>query len=326
MFSETLQKSQPIVYRTLKNALSREQLSHCYLFTGPKGTLKKETALFLAQSVVCQDSDPFACEQCASCTRILEGNYADLVYIDGEEKAIKNEQIQNLQLQFSKTTLETAGYKIFIINQCENMTTKAANSLLKFIEEPTSKMIGIFITSQPESLLPTIVSRCQNISFKPLPKDDFLKEAEKQNIDAMNSHIISLLVNNTDEVKEIDKDKSYNNAIRIFCEYMDQYFFNRNQAGLYLSNSFSKLNKSDKTVFKDSLNYFIDISLIFVNDYLNDYTISDETYSSLLSKAKTNKFDYENFLATIVEAKDACAAFANGLLIVDQLIYRLMEE
>ena len=166
-----LKTLQPIVYQTLHNALTNDSLSHCYLFVGPTGTARFETAVLLAQSLVCDHTDDgWACQQCMQCIRIEENNYADYILIDGSKESIKAERILNLQYQFSQTALEKAGRKIFIINSCENMTLKAANSLLKFIEEPSGNVVGIFITSQIDRLLPTIVSRCQKVSFRPLPK------------------------------------------------------------------------------------------------------------------------------------------------------------
>ena len=159
MFKEVLETTQPIVYQTLTNALESEHLSHCYLFVGDKGTHKLETSFLLAQSIICENRKTFACEKCVNCRRIQENNYADLIYIDEDDKNIKTKLIENLQHRFEKTALEKAGKKVFIINNCEKLTTKAANSLLKFIEEPTGNTTGIFITTQVDGVLPTIVTQ-----------------------------------------------------------------------------------------------------------------------------------------------------------------------
>ena len=86
-------------------------------------------------------------------------NYGDLIVLNGKESTIKISDIDNLQKQFDKTALEIKGTKIFIINDCEKLTLKAANSLLKFIEEPTGQTIGIFLTHSIESVIPTIISK-----------------------------------------------------------------------------------------------------------------------------------------------------------------------
>ncbi len=325
MFKETLQTAQPTVYRTLHNALEKKQLSHCYLFVGPKGTYKKETAFLLAQSLICHHGNPFACEQCSDCRRLEEGNYVDFIYLDGSEKSIKIEAIENLQKQFEKTALEAGGHKIFVIDGCENLTAKAANSLLKFIEEPTSEMTGIFIASQPDRVLPTIVSRCQTLNFKPLTKEAFYQEGLNQGLDELDAHFISQLVNSCEEIARLAGNKAYNQAVEIFFEFSNLFFTKRNEAILYLQNRFSKLNKTDKNNLRDTMKYFVDIALIFVSDYLNDYTINDETHTNLIQIIKNRGFDYEKYLQTMIETRDALNKNANGLLLIDQMLYKLLE-
>ena len=93
-----LQSLQPVVYQTLHNALKNDSLSHCYLFVGPTGTSKFETAVLLAQSLICPETeDGWACQQCIQCIRIEENNYADYILIDGSKESIKGERIMNLQ-------------------------------------------------------------------------------------------------------------------------------------------------------------------------------------------------------------------------------------
>ena len=82
MFKDILREQQPVVYHTLGNALEHNRLAHAYMFSGPSGTPKKETAYLLAQSLVCRESG-FACEVCDTCERIAHNEYADMIYLDG---------------------------------------------------------------------------------------------------------------------------------------------------------------------------------------------------------------------------------------------------
>ena len=110
-FAERLQAQQPVVYQTLKHALMQKKLAHAFLFVGQKGTPRLETALLLAQSRICQHvHDGFACEECIDCQRIAEGNYADLILLDGASKSIKKEEIRSLQERFNKTGLELSRF------------------------------------------------------------------------------------------------------------------------------------------------------------------------------------------------------------------------
>ena len=199
MDKTTLLSTQPIATRVLSNALMHQRISHAYLFVGSKGTPKKEMALLMAQSLVCDHPDDmgFACGTCDSCLKISNHTYADMVDIDPyrEYEAIKQkesttkkkksdgstkpkpitiprigkEQIANLQTFFSTTPLERKGWKIYIINGLERMSEEASNALLKFLEEPNGKDIcAILIADSINNVLTTIVSRCQLIRFNAL--------------------------------------------------------------------------------------------------------------------------------------------------------------
>ncbi|MGI6607651.1 MAG: hypothetical protein ACOX1F_01545 [Erysipelotrichaceae bacterium] len=322
MFKEVLNTTQPIVYQTLKNALESEHLSHCYLFVGDKGTHKLETSFLLAQSLICENKTVFACEKCANCRRIKENNYVDLIYIDEDDKNIKVEMIENLQHQFEKTALEKAGKKVFIINNCEKLTSHAANSLLKFIEEPAGNTTGIFITTQVDGVLPTIVSRSQTLNFKPLSKKAFFNFALEKNIDSLSAHLISNLVSRETDIVPLSKNKNFNKAIEIFFEFTDKYFNNKTDSYFYLQNTVANSSKRNHT---DIIKYFLDISLLFIQDYLNNYDSEDEAYSDLLQLAKNSDFNYSAVMKACIDSKTSLNKSANRLLLVDQLIYKLLE-
>ncbi len=321
MFKEILETTQPIVYQTMKNSLESEHLSHCYLFVGDKGTHKLETSFLLAQSLICENRSVFACEKCVSCRRIKENNYVDLIYIDEEDKNIKVELIENLQQRFEKTALEKAGKKIFIINNCEKLTTKAANSLLKFIEEPSKNTTGIFITTQVDGVLPTIISRSQTLNFKPLNKDYFFKFAIEKNIDHLSAHLISNLVSREVDIIPLSKNKSFIKAIEIFCDFMHRFFMDRKDSYFYLQNSITNNRKNQRDIIK----FFLDISLLFIQDYLNDFEIEDDTYSNLLKLAKNSDFNHSGIMNAFIDSRTSLNKAANGLLLIDQLIYKLLE-
>ena len=323
-YKDLLAQRQPAVYRILNNALKSDGLSHCYLFAGPRGTGKKQAAFLLAQSLVCEQADPFGCEECVSCRRITDNSYADLVYLDGS-RTIKTEAVEKLQKQFRQTALEKAGRKIFIITDCENMTAKAANSLLKFIEEPAGEMTGIFTTTAPNRVLPTILSRCQTISFRPLARDDFLETARQEGIDEMNAHFLSSLVSESSQISTLYGSESYRNALTMFMEFTRQLLSDRNNAVLYLQNHMAVLNRSARNEFRDTLKLFLEISLIFAQDCLDHYDSSDEEYAALLQQAGDADLNCPLYISALSGARDALNRQANGLLAADQLLYRLME-
>ena len=323
MYRELLESNQPVVYRTIGNALRRNRLSHCYLFSGQKGTLTREAAILLAQSIICSYTvDGFACEQCSDCRRIAEGSYADVIYVDGSDSSIKNDDVYDIQRRFYRTALEQAGKKIFIINDCENMTGKASNSLLKFIEEPTNNTYGIFITSQLSRVLPTIISRCQVINFRPMSKEAFRSKALETGLDELSAHLVSQMVRSSDEIGVLSSDKSWQSAVRIFAEFMNHYFSNPKNAMIYLQeNGFRDSGKNpDRNCFR----MFLEIAVIFVNDYHGNIRIDDETWDGLLEKAGQSGFDSQKYLLAVSQTRDALEKQANLPLLTDQMLYKMI--
>ena len=131
-----LEKYQPVIYKTFINAKNENKLSHAYLLSGSIGMPLKETALFLAKSLLCDDPQPLACEKCITCLRVDEGNYPDVIIFDGTEGRIKKDDVQKIIGSFDKSALEDKGIMIYVIHLVENMTSVAVNALLKFLEEP----------------------------------------------------------------------------------------------------------------------------------------------------------------------------------------------
>ncbi|MBQ6529137.1 MAG: DNA polymerase III subunit delta, partial [Clostridia bacterium] len=311
---------------TLSNALEKGQLSHCYLFVGPIGALQQEAAILLAQSFICSEKkDGWACEQCIECMQMQNREYADLIYLDGSRETIKIDQINKLQTQFAQTALTQAGRKVFIINDCENMTGKASNSLLKFIEEPSDNTLGIFITSQLTRVLPTIASRCQQITFRPLSHEAFRQHALEKGLDDLNAHLISQLAHSEDETDLLSEDETYQAAVRYFVEFMHYYFQNFPSALLYLQDNGFRLNAKakDNKKSREVFDWFLQIATIFVNDYHSQAVEEDESWRQLLETAHQNHFDSRNFLNTVCETRDALIRSANLSLLIDQMLYKL---
>lgn len=147
----------------LKNQVQEEQLSHAYLFCGPRGTGKTTTAKVLSRAVNCLhpiNGEP--CEQCQNCLVSREQN-ADIIEID----AASNTGVDNVrelisQAQFAPLQLKK---RVFIIDEVHMLSTSAFNALLKTLEEPPAHVIFILATTEPQKLLPTIISRCQRFDF-----------------------------------------------------------------------------------------------------------------------------------------------------------------
>lgn len=181
MNKEQLKKEQPVVYQTLSNALKRDHLAHAYLFVGPKGSPKNEMAILLAQSLVCHhtDSDGFACQECDVCQRIQNEEAIDFKWIHGDKNRIKKKDILDLQAFFEATSVEIENRRIYFLEQFDQATPDASNSLLKFLEEPRPGIFAIISADEKSNVLPTIQSRCQWIQFRPASKQRFIAMLEE---------------------------------------------------------------------------------------------------------------------------------------------------
>ena len=177
---------QPHVVRTLKNAIKTGRITHAYLFAGPRGTGKTSTARVLAKALNCEKGPTVEpCGACASCVAIRDGNSIDVVEID----AASNRGIEEIrELRERVMYAPTQGrYKVYIIDEAHMLTIPAFNALLKTLEEPPAHAVFVLATTQPESILPTIVSRCQRFDFNRLSVADLAahvaRVAETQRID-----------------------------------------------------------------------------------------------------------------------------------------------
>ena len=157
-FSEI--KGQSRAVKVLKKVLAEGRLGQAYIFLGPKAG-RKELALNLAKAVNClQSKEGEPCEKCSSCRKVTSLNHPDVRLIEPEGLSLKIGQMRWLQDQISLKPFE-GKKKVYIIEEAEKMTSEAANSLLKTLEEPPGESLLILGTSNLFALFPTIISRCQ---------------------------------------------------------------------------------------------------------------------------------------------------------------------
>src|ERR1700760_3117160 len=159
------------IAQTLKKAISSGRIAHAYLFCGTRGTGKTSTARILAKCLNCQSADHAVtepCNKCDSCKSIGKGDDIDVIEID----AASNTGVDNVRDIIIGTAYNMPArsrFKIFIIDEVHMLSKAAFNALLKTLEEPPSHVKFILATTEPEKVLPTILSRCQRYDFRNIP-------------------------------------------------------------------------------------------------------------------------------------------------------------
>jgi DNA polymerase-3 subunit gamma/tau len=165
------------VSRTLKNAVGQNRLAHAYLFVGPRGIGKTSTARILAKSLNCVKGPTVTpCGECDNCREIAAGNSLDVIEIDGAS----NNSVEDVrQLRENVRYAPAKGrYKIYLIDEVHMLSPAAFNALLKTLEEPPEHVKFIFATTEPQKVLPTILSRCQRFDLHRIPANLIAKHLQ----------------------------------------------------------------------------------------------------------------------------------------------------
>ncbi|MBG1263601.1 DNA polymerase III subunit gamma/tau [Nostoc commune] len=178
---------QEAIATTLTNAIGSSKIAPAYLFTGPRGTGKTSSARILAKSLNCLKSDkPTAepCGVCEVCQGITKGYALDVIEID----AASNTGVDNIRELIEKAQFAPVQcrYKVYVIDECHMLSTQAFNALLKTLEEPPRHVVFVLATTDPQRVLPTIISRCQRFDFRRIQLEAMVKHlsaiASKENI------------------------------------------------------------------------------------------------------------------------------------------------
>lgn len=191
----------------LQNLFNAKHKPQAIIFLESKFSNINKTIDDYLKSIVCNNI-PF-CNKCDNCLKIDKKNYQDLIVFNGYKQTIKKADILLIRQQFSKSALEKAKAKFFILLGCDNTTKEANNSLLKFIEEPISDTYAIFTTRNINKVLPTIRSRCQ-VYIVPSDKQQFFDQIKKYDLTQLQKKVVDNYYFNCDEFDKEYKSGQFN--------------------------------------------------------------------------------------------------------------------
>ncbi|MEG4225771.1 DNA polymerase III subunit gamma/tau [Microcoleus sp. N9_B2] len=171
---------QEAIAQTLTSAILQERIAPAYLFTGPRGTGKTSSARIFAKSLNCISTvapTPTPCGKCNVCQEIARGSTLDVIEID----AASNTGVDNIRdlIERAQFAPVQCRYKVYVIDEVHMLSTQAFNALLKTLEEPPDRVVFVLATTDPQRVLPTIISRCQKFDFRRIPLDAMIAHLHK---------------------------------------------------------------------------------------------------------------------------------------------------
>ena len=301
---------QKIVTTILKNAVAKNRYSHAYLFETNGYKNGNALALAFAKYLCCPNhySNNNQCVNCTQCKLIDQNAFSEIKIIDPDGLWIKKEQLDQLQMEFLQTAVQSQ-YRIYIIHNAEKMNLSAANSILKFLEEPAPNIIAILVTDNMYQLLDTIVSRCQIVTFS---KNDETEHTMLEKI------MDAIYFPSTMDKLLLEK------MVDIVVHFVEYYEAKGKTTLLNTQNLWhNTIDDRDKTLlsfdlmllfYKDILNVKLNRNLEYYDDYVKIVqTISEKnTIEELTKKIKI-----------INELKEKIKLNVNQNLLIDELILEM---
>ena len=315
-YKDILKEQQPILYQILLQSFQNQKIPHAFLLVGKNASLP---AHFIAKSLICED-DILACDQCNECRRIDEHNYGDFIYYNGQDETIKKTQIEYIQDQFSKSALEGKA-KIYLMENIENSTNEAMNSLLKMLEEPTEGIFAIFTCQNLNRVLPTIQSRCQVIQLLPSSQKMLKEELKNADISEDDINILSELFTSYDECKNYIDSESFEKLKDEVYHFIDDLYFHRDNLIINVQTHLLK-----EFGDKKNIQFFLNMLVLALRDLFHVKHSMNLTYPSFKSLYDRIDDEEENIIQKIdliLNTEYLLSTNANVMLLMDSMMYRI---
>ncbi len=309
---------------SLIKSIKSKQISHCYIFEGPKGMGKYDLALIFAQSLLCLDFNKEPCNICSNCVKINSMNHADLHIINQDENVIKREDVDLLIESIYKKPYESKK-KVYIVKDAHSMTTQASNTFLKTLEEPPGDSVMILLTTNANLLLPTIISRCQIIKFRNISKQT-INTYLKEHFNATENSVL-LAANYSKGI--LNKAVNIMNGNDNIVEYREE-----------IIKIFDKIISTDSEIIYEVENYFeenkdnIDVIIEIIMVWIRDIMFVQNNMDSLvmnidlidLAKQHSDRMRCDsNIIEYLQRTSENIKSNVNYKLAIDNMLLKIQE-
>jgi len=326
-FSKILGHETIIEY--FKNAIRMDKVSHAYILNGEEKSGKMMLAEAFAMTLQCEKNGNTPCNECHSCKQAVNRNQPDIIYVTHEKPNTLG--VEDIRKQINDDIVlkpYSSKFKIYIVDEAEKMNIQAQNALLKTIEEPPSYAVLILLTTNADSFLPTILSRCVRLDMKAVPDEKirrFLME-EKQVPSYQADVCVAFAQGNVGKAIALASSENFNemknSAIQLLKRINDIDLYEMTQAVKQI------------TEYKLEINDYFDLMMVWYRDVLlykatadaNRLIFQEEIYSIKKEASHSSYEGIENILKALEKAKIRLKANVNFELLIELLLLTIKEN
>ncbi len=310
------QLEQPIIYKTILNAIKKDTITHAYLIELNGYSKGLDFALSMAKFLLCPHhyTNLKQCQDCHQCQTIDDGNFLEIKIIKPDGQWIKKEQLEELQQEFNRKAI-VGNQKIYIIDGVDHLNTYSANSILKFLEEPVPGIIAILLVDNAYQVMKTILSRCQILSLKKEKNKEYDTLPTKQLLANFSFH----------NQEEIDNFlETADEKIEVMIDYITYFEKHGYQSIIYKNKSFLEVFKSDLfLVFQWFILYYKDVLNYILNRHLEFFEQEKDTIQEVASQ--NTVLSISKKIEILLTLSEKIKYNINSNMLMDKLIIELME-
>ncbi|MFA7573219.1 MAG: AAA family ATPase [Lutispora sp.] len=318
---------QEVLIQSLQNAIRENMVANAYIFNGPTGSGKKTVAEIFARAINCRDIKYRPCNLCSSCKKTISKSNPDIIYIKPSGNSIKIDQVRHIIVDTSIKPYESS-FRVTIIENGDKLTPESQDAFLKTLEEPEKNNIFILLTENYNSLLPTIISRCQVFNFLRINGEKM--RLFLSNHGFVNADEIEFAIANSDGIIgraiEILKSKDFRQHPKEYGELLEIIQEGSREEIFRLSESLVQNKEDGAKLLRFLLSFFRDILILKdVEDI--EYIINQDINPNII-KGYSENFGEENLfyiidlIKQIIRSMDFNVNMKNS---VDSLLLRILE-